>query len=185
MKNVMQRRVLRVAFAAILLAGLSGCVEETVNGTNHIYTHELWGTVSILLSGLAAIPAGWFLREKSNRLGWGLIIAGPIAVIFIAPSLFQERATVDDSGFTLRSGIWGMTVYDVKFAELQQIRITSEETRGRRGAKRTSYYFLCDHRVGPTVKVPLNNEVARAATPYLMEKLAELKIQVVDETHSP
>ncbi|MES2794184.1 MAG: hypothetical protein V4719_31515 [Planctomycetota bacterium] len=179
----MQRRVLRIAFAAILLAGLSGCVQETVTGTNHIYTYELWVPLSTLLAGIVAIPAGWFLREKSSRFGWGLLIFGPIAAIFFAPSLFRERATVDDSGFTLRSGIWGMTaVHEVKFAELQKVRITSEETRGRRGAKRTNYYFLCECRNGTSAKVPMNNEVVKAAGPYFVTKLAELKIPIVDET---
>ena len=179
----MPRSIHCAALPALLLLGVSGCVREDVNGSTITVTNELWAPFLALMGGVAAAPAGWFLRKKSNRIGWGLLIFSPILVVGIAPSLFLDRAVVDDTHFSLRTGIWGLTaVHDVKFADLSGIRLISEETTGRRGRKRTNYYLLCERKDGTSAKVPLANQVAETAAPYLIERAKALNVPIVDET---
>jgi hypothetical protein len=154
----MNRRLLPCLLAVILVAGIGGCVRETTEGSARVFTYEAWVPLSVLLGGIVAAPAGWFLRGASARFGWALLVMGPVAAVFFAPSLFRDRAAVDDNLFTLRSGIWGLTaVHEVEIDDLKQIRIISEVSRGRRGSKRTNYYLLCERNDGTTAKVPMNN----------------------------
>ena len=67
----MPRSIHCAALAALLLLGVSGCVREDVNGSTITVTNELWAPFVALMGGFVAAPAGWFLRKKSNRIGWG------------------------------------------------------------------------------------------------------------------
>src|SRR5262245_58162227 len=98
----MTRRILLCCLGTILLLGLSGCVRETTEGATHTFEYELWVSATILLAGLIAGPAGWFLRRTSDRLGWGLMIVSPLAAVLFAPTLFFERVVVDDTTFSGR-----------------------------------------------------------------------------------
>lgn len=179
----MPRSIRYVGLAAFLLLGLNGCVREDVDGSTITVTNELWAPLVALVGGIGAAPAGWYLRKKSARFGWGLLILSPLVVFGIAPSLFLDRAVVDDTHFSLRTGIWGLTaVHEVKFADLSRIRLISEETTGRRGRKRTNYYLLCERKDGTSAKVPLGNQVAETAAPHLLERARALDIPIVDET---
>jgi len=169
--------------AAVVLSGASGCVHESSDGPTRTFTYELWVPASVLIGGLAAAPAGWFLRKSSARFGWGLLFVAPIAAIFFAPSLFLDRAVVDDNTFSLRTGIWGLTaVHEVRFDDLKTVRIIAEETSGRNGSKRKNYYLICERIDGSTSKVPVNNNVAQAAAPRFLEKIADRGIPIQDET---
>lgn len=180
---MLSRKTRRYSLAAIVLLFVSGCVRESADGPNQIFTYELWVPFSVLFSGLVAAPAGWFLRKTSARLGWGLLIAGLVATLFFTPSLFRDRAVVADTAFSLRTGIWGLTaVHDVKYDDLKRIRIISEEVSGRRGSSRTNYYLLCERSDGTTEKIPVSNNVAQAAAPYFLKKASARGIPVVDET---
>jgi hypothetical protein len=179
----MPRSLIRVGLAAFLLLGLCGCVREDVNGSTITFTNELWVPLVVLLGGIVAAPVGWLLRKRSGRLGWGLLIISPVTVLGFVPSLFLDRAVVDDTHFSLRTGIWGMTaVHDLKFNDLSRVRLISEQTTGRRGSKRTNYYLMCERKDGTSAKVPLGNKVAETAAPYFVERASALKIPVVDET---
>jgi hypothetical protein len=167
--------------SAILLVILGGCVQETTDGATQTFTYEWWVPLSVLLAGIVAAPAGWVLRNSSERLGWALLILAPIAAIFFAPSLFRDRAMVDDSGFSVRTGIWGLTaVHEVKFDDLKQVRLISEEVTGRRGAKHTNFYLLCERKDGTSAKVPLNNTVSEAAAPHFVQRLADHGIPIAE-----
>lgn len=179
----MPRSFRYVGLAAFLLLGFCGCVKEEVNGSTVTVTNELWVPLVTLLGGIVGAPVGWSLREKSARLGWGLLILSPIVVIGFVPSLFLDRAVVDDTHFSLRTGIWGLTaVHDVKFADLNRVRLVSEESRGRRGSKRTNYYLVCERKDGTSAKLPLGNQVAETAAPHLISRARALNIPVIDET---
>lgn len=175
----------RWKFAALLLGFLllTGCVNERESGDAKIYTIQMWVPLLILIGGIVAVPAGWLLRETSQRLGWGLLILGPIAALGFAPSLFMDKTVVTPNEITVNTGIWGMTAHhNVKYDNLQQVRITSETTRGRRGSKNTSYYLTCDCKDGSNCKLPLGNScVEKAAVPFLTHCKAR-EIAVIDET---
>jgi hypothetical protein len=181
--TIMNRNARHCFIATILLLGVSGCVHESLDGQTRTFTYDLWVPLSVLMGGLVAVPAGWFLRKTSARFGWGLLVIGPVVAIFFAPSLFRDRAVVDDATFSLRTGIWGLTaVHEVKFEDLKQVRLISEEVRGRRGSKRTNYYLLCERRDGTSAKVPANNKMAKAAAPHFLRRVSERGIPILDET---
>ena len=168
---------------AILLLNVAGCIHESSDGPTKTFTYELWVPLSVLLIGVVAVPSGWFLRKENEKLGWGLLVIGSLASILFAPSLFRDRAIVDDSTFSLRTGIWGLTaIHEVKFQNLKQVRIVSEQVSGRRGMKRTNFYFLCERNDGTSVKVPVANNVSQAAAPYFLKRITDLGIPILDET---
>ena len=168
---------------AVLLLFTSGCVNETTDGAIQTFTYELWVPISVLVGGIVAGVAGWFLRGVLGNLGWGLLIGGPIAAIFFAPSLFQDRVVLDDSKLSMRTGIWGLTaVHEVQYDELKLVNIISEEVRGRRGKKSTNYYLECLRNDGTTAKVPINNAVGEAAAPHFLDRVSELGVPIQDKT---
>jgi hypothetical protein len=169
--------------AALVLFAAAGCVRESNNQGERAFQYELWVPLCVLLAGLAAGVAGFFLRKHNTRVGWALLIIGPLAALGFAPSMFLDRAAVSKDGFDIRTGIWGQTVIPtVKFADLSGIRITSETRRTRRGGKSTSYYYICEKKSGGSVKVPVNNAVAQAAAPIILQEASARGIPVRDET---
>ena len=175
------RRVLQIVAALILLATFAGCVRQTTDGATTTFRYETWVPPSVLLAGIAAAPLGWQLRKRSARFGWGLVIAGPLAAFVLAPSLFRDRVTLADDGFHVRTGLWGLSaVHDVKFDEVRTLRIISETTTNRRGRK-TNYFFLCEMKHGGSVKVPVNNEVSKAAAEPILRRVAARRIPIINE----
>ena len=167
----------------LLLFACAGCVRESTEGATSVFQYELWVPVSVLLAGIAAAPAGLAVRMRSARLGWVLLIGGPLAAVMFAPSLYRDQVTVSDEGFHVRTGIWGLTaVHDVRFAEVSSLSITAEETVGRRGRKKTTHYFVCDLKQGGQVKVPINNGVTEAAAKSILEHAAGHEIPILNET---
>jgi hypothetical protein len=172
-----------IGLVAFVVLGFSGCVREDVAGSTVTCTNELWVPLVTLLVGVVAGPAGWYLRQKSGRLGWGLMILSPIVVFGFVPSLFMDKAVVDDNHFSVRTGIWGMTaVHDVTFNELSRVRAIGEERTGKYGRKSTSYFLLCERKDGTSAKVPLGNKVVEAAAVHFVERVHALKIPLQDET---
>ncbi len=58
----------------------------------------------------------------------------------------------------------------------------TETRRTRRGGKSTSYYYICEKKSGGSVKVPVNNAVAQAAAPIILQEASARGIPVRDET---
>ena len=76
---------------------------------------------------------------------------GPIAILFIAPSLLRDRVVVDDAGFHSRAGVWGLTaVHDVAYGDVKKARVISDMTT----ARRDKYSILCEMKGGWTVTFP-------------------------------
>lgn len=174
-----------VAFTLLGLALLvsTGCVQESVDGSTHTFTYELWAPFSVLLGGLAMVPVGWIVRPRSARIGWILIILGTLGAVLMGPSMLRDRAVVDEQHFSLRTGIWGLTaVHDVPYDHLTRVRYIMEETRGRRGRKNQNYYLVCERNDGAPSKVPLGSPVAEAAAPQFLDHVIAHGIPVVDET---
>lgn len=148
---------------ALLVMTCCGCVERSTSGSVTTYYNALWATAACVLSGLAGGVAGWFLRAVSERLGWALMIGGVVLVIGVTPTVFFEKTTVRDDGFFVRSGLWGMSSYDVKYVDTRNIDLTMEVTRGRRGSRNTHYYLVCEQKAGEAKKVPMGGACKEAA----------------------
>jgi MFS family permease len=181
----MNRRTLGCLAGSLLLLCTAGCVREEVSGTTRTFTYELWVPASILVGGIVAAVAGWFLRQRGSW-GWILLIGGPIAAIFFAPSMFRDRTVLTDERLQVTTGIWGMTAaHDVAFADLTMIRQIAEESRGRRGRRRTNYYLVCERKDGTSAKLPLGNNLVEAAATPFMEAATARGIPYQDDTGVP
>ncbi|HJT31501.1 MAG TPA: hypothetical protein VJ783_05575 [Pirellulales bacterium] len=177
-------RCTKPAAAAIclLIALTTGCVRETADGGEEVFQYQLWAPLALAVAGIAAAPIGWFLRERSTRFGWGLLVLGPIFALALAPSLYLERVTVGGDGFHVRSGIWGSTaVFDVDFNQLRSLRFITQTRTTRRG-RRTEEVMVCGLTTGGETRIALNNDVKRAAVKAIVQQAAARGIQVVDET---
>lgn len=162
---------------------LGGCIRETTEGSTRVFQNELWVPILTFAGGIAATVVGWLLRTRFARFAWPMILAGPFVAIGLAPALFLDRAAVDDSGLSVRVGIWAFSpALEVKYDDLAQVRLIKEESRGRRGRKNLSYFMLCEKKNGEPAKVPLGNQVAEAAAPLFLEGVQQRGIPIVNET---
>src|SRR5262249_17239340 len=105
----MSRGARRAALVVMVLGlGLmTGCVKRTVEGDTSVYTMEGWAIGAVAVVGLVAMPAGWMLRKKVARLGYLLMIVGPLALIFGVPMMWMDRVKVDSEHFERTSGLTG------------------------------------------------------------------------------
>ena len=178
----MNPRVL-CGLSAMALLTLTGCVHEDIEGTTHTFTYEWWVPLSTVAGGLVASVGGWFLKDTIARLGWGMLIAGPLLIVLLAPSMFFDKAVVDETGMAINVGIWGSTsVHDVRYQDLQVIRIVMEESRGRRGRIDENYYLVCTRKDGTSAKVPLGGAVAEEAALPFLEYADAAGVPIVNET---
>jgi hypothetical protein len=93
-----------------------------------------------------------------------------------------ESTTVDPDGFHVKTGIWGMTAeHQVRYDDLQNVHLTKEEGRGRRGRKTTKYYMVCRRKDGSQAKVPLGNSLVEKALIQIFTGMAAHHIDVVNE----
>jgi hypothetical protein len=181
MKTHRPRGWSRISLIAMLLAA-GGCIQESNGKGELVYQYEFWVPLAALAIGAVATPIGWILRERSARFGWSLVVLGPIAMVLVAPSLFCECAHVSEQGFHIRTGIWGLTsVHALQFADIKQIRVSSETTFGRRG-RRTSYYLHCDKKAGGSSKVSISNGVSEASALAILEQADARGIPILDQT---
>lgn len=172
---------LPLLLAAVALS--TGCVRETTEGTTHVFQNELWVPIATFFGGVVAGVAGWFVKAHSARFGWTMIILGPIAAIGLAPALFLDRVTVDDSGISARLGVWIFSgPLEVKYADLAQVRLIKEESTGRRGRKNVNYSMMCEKKSGEPTKVPLGNDVIETAAPTFLEAVQQRGIPIINET---
>jgi hypothetical protein len=174
-------RWLRAGLPALVFALFAGCVHQDVDGTEMRYRYEYWVPAAVGLAGLVATPAGWFLRPKTAKFGWTLLILGPLAVFLITPSMMFDRLTVNDQGFHLRTGFLGSTAVDVDFDQVGTVRQTAETTSGRRS--RTTYYLLFEKKTGgEPAKISLGNEMVKAAARAILQRVAARGVPFIDQT---
>jgi hypothetical protein len=69
----------------------------------------------------------------------------------------------------------------LQFADIREIRITSESQTSRSG-KRTNYYLNCDKKTGGSSKVGVNNAVTEAAAETILREAKAHGIPIRDET---
>ncbi|HVP10395.1 MAG TPA: hypothetical protein VMV94_04310 [Phycisphaerae bacterium] len=180
--NIKTSTAVRLVSAGIALALLSGCVRVTDDGDRQVIDYELWVPLVLLLGCLVAIPAGWFLRDTSQRIGWGLMILGVLFLITGVPSIWRDRVTIDAQKFTVRTGFWGVTsVHAVDFDDVQLMRLIVEEKTDSRGRSRTNEYLACQKKSGGIAKVPMSNEMCQTALPYILKAAEQRGISVSDE----
>jgi hypothetical protein len=147
----------------LTLLVFSGCVSQATDGSTIVFAFQWWVPLAGILITVAATVAGWFVKNVSERWGYGLLIMGPIMLVIMAPGLFLDRVTIDDEHFTLRTGFWFYpTVRDVRFSDVQRIELTSQ--RRRRSTDRDMH---CRLRNGTVTRVPVGTLMQYAADEIL------------------
>jgi len=147
----------------LLLLVSSGCVQKTTEGDKTIFTYEMWVPLLVMVGGLIAAPAGWFLRESISRLSIALMILGPLAFVF-GISLFTDRAEVDPTGYMVRVGIFGSASSRGRFDELSQISFTT-----RRSRRSTTHYLVCHKKSGDSDQIAMGNAISKGAVELILE----------------
>ena len=171
----------RVILLGALSCSLVGCVTESRQGDTSVFSFALWLPGLVLLGSVAALVGGWFLRLKSARWGWSLMLAAVLAGILFAPGLLLDRATVGREQFTLRTGLWFAPVrHVVRFADLAQIRVVSRERRTRRGAQ-TEVSLFCYRKAGSLAIVPAGDLMKRGPVQKILDIAEEQGVAVVTE----
>jgi hypothetical protein len=178
--NTVRRFSYRRFALASLAMWTAGCTVEQTQGDTTIFTYAAWTPYATFAAGVVGFLVGVQIRPRWGRFGWMLIILGPLACLFLAPSFFLDRITVNPQGFTLRTGFWfSPTVHDVKFRDLARIELATEETTGRRGRREKHYYFLCEKKSGGVDKVPLGDLMRSGASHKIAEVAHKEGIPVV------
>ena len=168
----------RFALLALTALAFTGCTTERVDGDTTVFTFAWWLPMLILVGGVVSLGAGVLLRE--NRYGWVLMIGGPIAALFFAPSLWSDKVTLNHDHFTQRTGLWFAPKFqDIRFADLTSIDLTAETRRTRRG-RSTSYYMLCHCKSGEDAKIPINDLMKRKAAASILAEAAAHGITIND-----
>jgi hypothetical protein len=163
---------------ALVCLFLVGCVTSKNGDKGMSFQYEWWVPIVVFIAGIVFVPVGIAVRNYSNRTGWGLMILGPIAALGFAPSLFMEQVLVHDRGFDVRSGIWGMTANQkVDFDAVTSVRLTQEETGGRRSRLIEVLYF--DQKSGSPARLPLNNDLKIEAAKEIVTRTAASGIQMI------
>jgi hypothetical protein len=184
MTDVRRLRTWGSILVGALLCMLVGCTTEEQDGDTFIYKYELWIPAAIFAGGIAAVPIGWMLRNKSARFGWGLLILGPVAALVFAPGLWLDKVTINDKQFTLRTGMWFMpTEHVVNLDNVGTIEHVTEETRGRRGRKNINHYLIFHPRTGAAgEKVPYGDLMQDKAIDKVIQIAVKRGINLVDNT---
>jgi hypothetical protein len=143
--------------AVALVAMLAGCVKEDVRGDTSVFSFESWVAGLVIVGGLAAAPLGFAIRRKIPRLGWVLMIAGPILLVMVGPGMFLDKATVDKDHFEAQYGMWFAPSHvNVKFDDLQSIHF-SAETKGFGRRRRTERNMDMTFKSGQSQRVSMGD----------------------------
>ncbi len=175
MQRAFRLRVWLIASCCLFLAG---CVTKSAGETGTSFHYSRWLPLGVLVAGVAFVPIGIALRKHSARFGWALMILGPIAAVGFAPSLLMEGVVVDDRGFDVRSGLWGMSANQtVEFEAVASLRIAQEETGGRHSRTIDVLYFQL--KSGGSARLPLNNDVKIEAAKEIVARAQQTGIPLI------
>src|SRR5262249_17743566 len=168
-REATMRRRLSWLVAASCCILMVGCYQKTSTDAALEFVFRPWVRLTIVLAGLAAVPAGVVLMARNQRF-WGicLAIAGPVGAGVVAPGMYLDRVVVSETGFYSRHGFWwSPTIHEIRYDELKVVNVVVEEKAGRRG-KTYSYYFDCALKSGNRERVPLG-DIMREALPEIAD----------------
>lgn len=165
----------------VLLAATCGCVSKSESEEAVVYSYQLWAPLLVFVGGMAAVPAGWAMRESSLRGCLVLTLGGPAVMLFFAPSLFFEKLTIDDERLVMRAGMFGLsTENDVRWDDVRSITLTSEESRGRRGRRVIKNYMIFSMKDNSSSKLSLDNSLVGEALEDIGIQIGMRDISVLD-----
>ncbi len=153
-------RKLAFSFVAFLGLILAGCSTRYVEGDHVTYRFNVFIVLGVGLLSAVALPAGWFLRRFSQRLGFVLMGVGFIVLVLVAPSMWTDRVQVDNDHFECNVGALGGSPHSIQFNDLKSIRWVEIETEGR--GRHMTYFLDCVRSSGSTERVPVGDLMKEA-----------------------
>lgn len=157
----------RNAVLLVSMIVIAGCVEHQTKGSESTYRMEAWAIAAVGIGGIAMGVAGWFVRTKIARLGWVMLILGPVCTIFVAPMMYFDVVKVDDQHFERKAGFGG-TSESHRFDDIGSMHYYSQTTGfGRR--RRTNYYLDLGMKSGQTQRVSMGT-LMQAARDEIMSR---------------
>jgi hypothetical protein len=169
---------LKLILLSMGLLLLAGCVDEHRDGETLTYTYAWWTVVLTAVGGLACFPLAWWQWESSkwrtvvlSLVGLG-ILGGIVPMFLFGKAIINPREMHVSGGFIQKP-------QHVPLAELKVIRLTKEESTGRRGT-RTSYYIECELRSGKVEKLALGNNLVQEAGVHLLNHAKERGIPILN-----
>lgn len=168
----------RAILLAVVLLCAAGCTERTVEGSRTTWTmQQQWG-ILILVGSLATLAVGLglvFLWKHSG--GWVLVVIGGLVAAVVPGMLLYGRVLVDDDHLEANYGFWfAPTRHDIRFADVRELNVGSQEVRGRRGTVRhqaTLQYTLADGRTGE-----VTGDLLRAAMDEILERARKQGVRI-------
>ena len=174
------RRAVSVIVPCAVACLISGCTKESQEGDTTIFTYAAWVPGVVLGGGILGTVAGVLIRKSIARLGWALIIGGPVAAFIFAPGLYSDKIAVSHDRFTMRTGFWfAPTVHELQLGDVAHVELTSEKRVGRRGTS-TSYFMQCFRKAGNMEKVPINDLMKQGPLDKVLEIMNARGIPIVD-----
>jgi hypothetical protein len=173
MRPLISSRRFWAVLSLFVVVVFAGCVQETRNGDSVKYTYELWVTLSILLAGAVGVVVGVIGFTRSMNYSWVLFLLG-IGGLVAGPSMMCDYAVVDKQGFKIRTGIPFMASQEqVQFDDVTSVQETEKVTRGRRGRKTTTYYYVFTLKDGKSVEVNISgSDIRKKARTKIDEQLS-------------
>lgn len=166
---------------------MCGCVKESTEGDEQVFTYALWSSALIMLAGVLALIAAWLLRKHWRRRLWSVLpVVAFISLVIAGPSGLRDEVRVGPDTVSVRTGLWGLTaVHRVRFANVRAVRMVSEEKRGAMALTGRHHFLLFQQRKGRDVRIPISNDLCRASAPRIVEALKAKRIPVLDEAGRP
>jgi hypothetical protein len=165
--------------AICVLCATWGDTTDSQEGDATAFHYPYWTPGLVLLGGIAAFLTGLLLRKMIPRwgwvlrLGWMLMIVGPVACAVLAPSLLMQKVAVNNEGFSIRRGIWfAPTVQTVRYGDLRGIEMVAETHRDRYGRLFTTYNLICHRKTGGSEIVPGGTLVKEGGAAYMIVQTA-------------
>ncbi len=150
----------------LALVFLTGCTEETVEGSKLTVKFATWVPIAVILGGIAAGVGGFFLKRYNTKYGWTLLVLGPVMAVIVGPGMLKDHLIVDDDHFELETGFWFMpTKHSIRFDEIRSIEI-KEEPNG----KSTKVTMYCRKNNNEMVAVPVGDLMKQGALDRIVQR---------------
>lgn len=174
-------RLARLAPILLLLL-FTGCTYEKIEG-NHFYSGFSWWVPLTMIAG-AGIAAfvGYQIREKTNAAGYIIMLFSIIVGLGFAPSWALNWTVVDDTGFRMRGGLFGLTSHRADYDQTRSIKHTYQDSTTRRGGRIRKYYLDCVMTDGYKQSIELSSVGAEEGGRFFVEQAKTKNIFITDET---
>lgn len=173
--------LLRIAPILIFLL-FTGCTYEKVEGNHFSAGFSWWVPLSMLGGAAIAAFVGYKIREKTDAAGYIIMLFSIIVGLGFAPSWALNWTVVDDTGFRMRGGLFGLTSHRADYDQTRSIKHTYQESSTRRGGRIRKYYLDCAMADGSKQSIELSSVGAEEGGSFFVAQAKAKNIAVTDET---